>query len=115
MRGLQMTESPPGIMAASRETEDFVWEIRRGAIVIVFGVATLDKVRALVYSMRGGDFAKSVRVKCCYREADVRGALAGHERPVDIHPAFWTQANEDAARVALELSERANARVSRAR
>ena len=38
--------------------------------------------------------------------------LSKGDRPVDIHPAFWTQANEDAARVALELSERANSRVS---
>jgi len=98
---------------ASRETEEFIWKIRRGAIVIVFGVSTLELVRHLIYDLRGSDFARSVRVKCCYRENDVRGALAGHERPVDIHPAFWTQANEDAAKAALELSERANERFSK--
>lgn len=95
----------------ARETEAFVWKIRRGAVVIVFGVLTLEAVRKLL-PMRGADFARSVRVRCCYREADVRAALAGIDRPVDIHPAFWTQANEDAARVALELAERANARAS---
>lgn len=93
------------------ETKAFVWKIRRGAVVVVFGVLTLEAVRKLL-PMRGADFARSVRVRCCYREADVRAALAGIDRPVDIHPAFWTQANEDAARVALELSERANQRAS---
>lgn len=97
----------------SRETEAFIWKVRRGAVVIVYGAATLDLVRKRIYELRGSDFARSVRVRCCYRENDVRGALAGINRPVDIHPAFCRQANEDAANAAQMLADAANARFSK--
>lgn len=99
-------------IGASRETEGFVWKIRRGAIVIVHGVATLELVRKLLYDLRGSEFAITVRCRCCYRENDVRGALAGQNRPVDIHPAFYRLANEDAAKLAEMLAEAANQRAA---
>lgn len=100
-------------LGASRETEAFVWKVRRGAIVIVHGVATLDLVRKLLYDLRGSEFAITVRCRCCYRENDVRGALAGQNRPVDIHPAFYRLANEDAAKLAETLAEAANSRFAK--